>query len=58
MNDSTYSGYWEPSHTVVIQDTWIYNETLVKHEFMHDLLQRGDHPAQYFNGVCGNLLIQ
>lgn len=27
----------------------------IKHEAMHALLQRADHPPHYFNGVCGDL---
>jgi hypothetical protein len=58
VGTDAYSGYWKPKHTIVIQETWIYNETLVKHEFLHDLLQRGDHPPEYFNGVCGDLIVR
>jgi hypothetical protein len=60
VGNDVFSGYWTPPHTITIrfETVWLYDETLIKHEFLHDVLQRGDHPAQYFNGVCGNLLIQ
>lgn len=53
-----YSGYWTPPHTITIrlEPAWLNDETLVKHEFMHDLLQSGAHPDAYFRGVCGDLI--
>ncbi len=59
VGSDSYSGYWTPPHTITIrvETDWLYDETLVKHEFMHDLLQSGTHPSQYFNGICGNLIV-
>lgn len=51
-----YYGYWTPQHWIQLRPNAASNEHKVKHEMLHDLLQRGDHPAEYFNGKCGNLL--
>jgi hypothetical protein len=54
--DSVFSGYWTPPHRITILSNLLDDEMLVKHEEMHDLLQRGDHPPEYFNGKCGDLI--
>lgn len=63
-SDSTYKGGWLAPHTVVMRAGFELNEHYVKHEFMHDLLQRKatgdsrvDHPLEFFlTGPCGPLL--
>lgn len=54
----TYSGYWERPHRITILVGMTYKKALVDHEFMHDLLQSPDHPAQFFNGNCGDLTVK
>jgi hypothetical protein len=49
-----YYGWWNPPHTIRLRPS--ADEHKTKHEMMHDLLGRGDHPPRYFDGVCGDLL--
>ena len=44
-------GCWVRPHTVYLVEGNIRNRWLIKHEMIHDLLQRGDHPVPPFN-VC------
>jgi hypothetical protein len=63
-SDSAYKGAWYAPHTIVMKAGYGNVELYVKHEFMHDLLQRRytgdpklDHPDEYFlTGPCGPLL--
>lgn len=56
MDGTEYTGYWLPSHTILLRTDRLDYDRAVKHEFMHDLLQVKGHPAKYFNGVCGDLI--
>lgn len=58
VRDSTFEGgYFAKHHAIVIPDYQINNKIVIDHEEMHALLRGGaDHPAQYFNGSCGNLM--
>lgn len=48
---------WQGSTVIlVLAEHAVYLEWYVKHEMMHVLGRIGGHPAQYFNGVCGNLV--
>jgi hypothetical protein len=52
-----FSGYWfQATNQIVVLDSVKANQNLIYHEMMHALLQRGDHPTQYFNGSCGDLM--
>lgn len=53
-----YRAYWYPRHTITLRDDFRFDEQVVKHEMMHDLIQSGEHPALYFEQVCGNLIGQ
>lgn len=50
-------GYWQPSHhsITLAQSVW-ENAEVVRHEELHAILQRGDHPPEYFVQKCGNLV--
>ncbi|HEX4931824.1 MAG TPA: hypothetical protein VFV33_01515, partial [Gemmatimonadaceae bacterium] len=50
------AGHWRSPHDVYIAETWVHNETLVKHEMLHDVLGTGDHPAAYFGRVACNVV--
>jgi hypothetical protein len=40
-------GWWDPPHTIYIAQTHWWDEPLVEHEMLHDLLQTGAHPAAF-----------
>ena len=49
-------GLWikTPSHVaIVLAETYADHELVVRHEMLHQLLQRAGHPADYFDGKCG-----
>lgn len=52
----SYWGYWiRKGNKIIMADAWMSSEKWVKHEEMHALLQRSDHPIEYFDGNCGDL---
>jgi hypothetical protein len=44
-------GVWLAPHSIYLVATHTADSALVRHEMLHDLLQRGDHPAVF--DVCG-----
>jgi hypothetical protein len=44
-------GWWDPPHTIYIAQAWWWDEQLVEHEMLHDLLQTGAHPRAF--QACG-----
>ncbi len=46
------AGHWEPGHRIYIAEEWMYNEMVVRHEILHDLLDRGGHPNPPFGEGC------
>jgi hypothetical protein len=46
------AGHWEPRHEVFIAEQWLMNEMVVRHEMLHDLLDRAGHPAPPFGNPC------
>ena len=52
-----YDAYWWGyQHTILIAEDWANDSAVVRHEMLHDLLNSGDHPKQYFVERCGALL--
>ena len=41
------AGSWHPPHTIYVAQAWENDPRVVKHEMLHDLLQRGDHPPVF-----------
>lgn len=53
----TLGGYWRRAgNEIYLIPPYHEDSKTIKHEMMHALLQRGDHPDEYFNGVCGKLI--
>jgi hypothetical protein len=48
----TCAGHWEPDHHVYLAEDWTTNEMVVRHEMLHDLLQRAGHPDPPFGDPC------
>jgi len=46
------AGHWESSHRIFIASDWIRNEMVVRHEMLHDLLNRAGHPDPPFGKGC------
>lgn len=58
VDGKSYWGYWmQDGNKIILVEPRATDTQLLRHEQMHALLQSGEHPAQYFNGVCGDLTI-
>ena len=53
----TVLGYWQRAGNRIVLLEFVPSRTaLVRHEMLHALLQRADHPAAYFNDRCGAVI--
>jgi len=50
-NGGRCDGLWVRPHTIYLAYQRMNDSLLVEHEMLHDLLQRGDHPAAF--QTCG-----
>jgi hypothetical protein len=48
----TCAGHWEPDHHIYLASDWTGNEMVVRHEMLHDLLNRAGHPDPPFGDPC------
>ncbi len=46
------AGHWEPGHRIYLAEGWAMNEMVVRHEMLHDLLDRSGHPEVPFGTPC------
>jgi hypothetical protein len=46
------AGHWEAGHEIFIAHDWTQNEMVVRHEMLHDLLNRSGHPDPPFGVGC------
>jgi len=51
-----YNGYWWGTHDIVLAGRHVLNAYTVRHEMLHDLLDVGEHPAEFFDDRCGALV--
>ena len=51
-----YYGYWYTDNRIVIRSDLVDYKRLIQHEEMHSLLWSGQHPQEYFNQKCGDLI--
>lgn len=52
-----YDGYWwDDYHWITLASAKIDDGGIVRHEMLHDLLGRGDHPPAYFQGRCATVV--
>lgn len=50
-------GYWHPADNRIVLLEWVPNRTsLVRHEALHAILHRSDHPTEYFETRCGHVI--
>ena len=51
--DASYDGYWwNGVHWILLAGDKVNDAAIVRHEMLHELLGRGDHPALYFQQRC------
>jgi hypothetical protein len=56
--DGQYDGYWwNGVHWILLAGEKVENGLIVRHEMLHELLGRGDHPAEYFQRRCGTVVV-
>ena len=56
-SDQGLAGLWQPQHnSITVAQFAIEDSSVVTHEELHAILQRTDHPAEYFVQRCGNLV--
>lgn len=51
-NGGRDAGHWEAPHTIYLSAAYRDHPLVVKHEAIHDLLQRGGHPDPPFANPC------
>jgi hypothetical protein len=51
--DGQYDGYWwDDVHWIILAGDKVDNGMIVRHEMLHELLGRGDHPPAFFQERC------
>lgn len=57
IGDGVYDGFWYGSgNRIVLAQPYLTNGATVRHEMLHALLQRGDHPLDKFTDRCGGVV--
>ena len=51
-SSGTCAGHWEPNHSIYLAGDYTSNEMVVRHEMLHDLLNRSGHPDPPFGNGC------
>ena len=52
-----YDGYWwDDYHWITLASAKVDDGGIVRHEMLHDLLGRGDHPPEFFQSRCGTVV--
>lgn len=52
-----YDAYWwRYDHRIVVAGAYLEDSLTVRHEMLHDLVGRGDHPAVYFQHACAGVV--
>lgn len=52
--DSRHPGAWRPPHAIYVSSRHLLSRPVVKHEIVHDLLQRKDHGSPLFLRCAGH----
>jgi len=57
-DDVQYDGYWwDRVHWIILAGEKVTDGMVVRHEMLHELLGRGDHPAEYFQQRCAGVVV-
>jgi hypothetical protein len=52
-----YDGvWWSDYHWIALSEARVSDSLVVRHEMLHDLLGRGDHPPQYYQELCARVV--
>lgn len=52
-----YNAYWwNGVHWILLAGEKVNDPLIVRHEMLHELLGRGDHPAEYFQRRCAGVV--
>jgi hypothetical protein len=43
-------------HWILLAGEKVTDAGIVRHEMLHELLGRGDHPARYYQQLCANVV--
>ncbi len=46
------AGHWRTNHHIFIAGDWVMDEMVVRHEMLHDILDRTGHPDPPFGDGC------
>jgi hypothetical protein len=46
------AGHWRTDHHIFLASDWVMDEMVVRHEMLHDLLNRTGHPDPPFGQPC------
>jgi hypothetical protein len=46
------AGHWRTDHHIFLASDWVMDEMVVRHEMLHDLLDRTGHPDPPFGEGC------
>ena len=52
--ETTHLGAWKPPHKIYVQTDHRLSEPVVKHEIVHELLQRKGHDTPLFRDCAGH----
>lgn len=46
------AGHWRTDHQIFLAGEWVMDEMVVRHEMLHDILDRSGHPDPPFGDGC------
>ena len=46
------AGHWRTNHHIFLAGDWVMDEMVVRHEMLHDILERTGHPDPPFGEGC------
>jgi hypothetical protein len=46
------AGHWRTDHQIFLASEWVMDEMVVRHEMLHDILDRTGHPDPPFGDGC------
>ncbi|MDB4884138.1 MAG: hypothetical protein JWL95_2904 [Gemmatimonadetes bacterium] len=57
LDGKRYDGYWwQAGSRILLSDEFTDDGQVVRHEMLHQLLQRDGHPTEYFDERCGGVV--
>jgi hypothetical protein len=57
IGDGSFNGFWyRAGNRIVLAQPYVTDGQTVRHEMLHAILQRGDHPPDQFTDRCGGVV--